>query len=444
MSASREFQSLSAAQSPQTADVIIVGGGPAGAAALWALARLDPKLNLVLIEQSDRLGAGSSLASLENYRSCWPTKCIAQQMKRSLEVFHQAETLLGEGAASSLALKEQGYLFCGFNEHQAESLRDDVTQLRAAGLGHVEYLDHPELRYRFPWLDHHVIAAKFDPQAGWLDSNALIYAYIRSAKRATILTGCVGAEIHIENGRVWGVQTASGMIHAPVVVLAAGAGSIEMAKRGGFSLPALLRPRQSFTTGWRHDRFPDDAPMLIAGPPFPHVRPEARSGAIFGWEYRWHSRHASEDCGSNAAHDAILYPTTDLNKLKDPRFPSLTLALLARQFKHRPGEGFADPRYLRNLHHNIGYYVYRDDSAAFRIDEKGASIPYDSERALIDAHPEIAGLYISTAHGGHGIMTSPAAGEITAHQVLGLPLPDPSWVDFGFGVHWVENDEPVL
>ena len=117
---------------------------------------------------------------------------------------------------------------------------------------------------------------------------------------------------------------------------------------------------------------------------------------------------------------------------------------LARQFGHKDGEGFADGRYLRGISHNIGYYVYRDESAAYRTEPDGTQHPYDSERAIIDTHPEVEGLFMSVAHVGHGIMTSPASGEILASKVLGLPLPNPLFSEFGLDAKWVEYDEGVL
>lgn len=429
---------------PRTADVIVIGGGPAGTAALWALERLSPGTRTVLIEQSDRLGAGSSLASLENFRTCWPALCLAKQMQRSIHIFHHADEYLGEGAAQSIAVKQRGYLFCAFNERQADLFKADVKRLHEIGLTHIEYLNVDEVAYRFGWVGERVIAAKYDPMAGWLDSNALIYRYAQSARSAQIALGIRETQILVERGRVAGVTTPNGRIAAPKVVIAAGAGSRAVGRTAGVELPIVLRPRQSFTTGWRHSPFPEDAPMIIGAAPFPHVRPEARDGAIFGWEYGWRSKHIGAQCGSNAARDAILDPIYPVEQLKDPRFPSITLALLARQFGHAAGMGFADPRYLRGISHNIGYYVYRDESAAYRTDADGAQRPYDSERAIIDACPHVEGLFLSVAHVGHGIMSSPAAGEILASKVLGQPLPDPVFAEFGLAVPWVEYDEGVL
>ncbi|MBZ0309928.1 MAG: FAD-binding oxidoreductase [Anaerolineae bacterium] len=412
---------------PAAADVVVIGGGPAGTAALWAIERAAPGTKTVLIEQSDKLGAGSSTASLENYRTCWPALCMARMMQRSADVLHRAEEFFGE----TLHLKERGYLFCAFTDKQADSLQKDVTHLHDMGMSHIEFLNTAEVRARFPWVGERVIAAKYDPTAGWLDSHALIYAFARSASFAQIVLGVRDSAIRVENGKVIGVKTSAGNIDSPVVIIACGAEAKQMGRTAGVDLPVVVRPRQSFTTPWRHENFPEDAPMLIGAAPYPHVRPEAQSGAIFGWEYTWLDKNTGQD----ALTDPI-FPVTDL---KDPRFPSVTLALLARQFGHRNGEGFAHSRYLRGLVHSIGYYVYRSGEAAHKN-----GMPYVSERALIDAVPEVEGLFASIAHVGHGIMSSPAAGEIIASRVLGLPLPDPTFADFGFAVPWVEYDENAL
>ncbi|MEO8606451.1 MAG: FAD-binding oxidoreductase [Chloroflexota bacterium] len=429
---------------PKSADVVIIGGGPAGTAALWAIERAAPGTKTVLIEKSDRLGAGSSLASLENFRTCWPALPLAKQMQRSVDILRHADEYLGDDAARSIAMKERGYLFCAFTPAGADVLKTDVQRLHEIGLIHIEFLDADEVRYRFGWVGEKVIAAKYDPTAGWLDSNALIYKYAQNAASAQILLGIGNTQICVEGGKVTGVQTPNGKIASEKVVIANGASARAIGRTAGVELPIIVRPRQSFTTGWRHEAFPEHGPMIIGSAPFPHVRPEAQTGAIFGWEYTWHNKNVDESFGTNAAHDALINPVYPAAPLKDPRFPSIALTLLARQFGHENGEGFSDPRYLRGISHNIGYYVYRDESTAYRVAASGAKQAYDSERAIIDAHPEVSGLFVSIAHVGHGIMSSPAAGEILASKILGLPLAEPEYAAFGFDANWVEYDEGVL
>jgi glycine/D-amino acid oxidase-like deaminating enzyme len=434
----RIIASPGSADLPRTADVVIIGGGPAGTAALWAIGRAAPGTRLVLLEKSTSLAAGSSLASLENFRTCWPTPCLAKQMTRSVAVFHHADEVLGDGVKAALAIKQQGYLYCGFTAGQVEGLKRDVAHLHRIGLPHVAFLDADEVAYRYPWLGGRVIGAKVDPIAGWLDSNALVYGYVRGARAARVLLGVEGARIAIRHGRVAGVSTPQGDIAAPNVVIAAGAGSRQVGRTAGIDLPIVLRPRQSFTTPWRHEAFPADAPLVIGARPYPHVRPEARDGAIFAWEYHWNTKQHKE--AGTPTRDRLLDPVWPVERLKDPRFPSATLAWLARQFGDASGQGFADGRYLRGVSHNIGYYVYRDRATTYRTDADGTRHPYDSQRALIGPWPGIEGLFLSVAHVGHGIMSSPAAGEIVAAHVLGHDLPDPVFRQFALDVPWVEYD----
>jgi len=421
---------------PVTADVVVIGGGPAGASAAWALQCAAPGIRTVIIEKGSQLASGASNASLENYRTCWTSLGNARLMRRSIDVFHHAREVLD----ADIGLKERGYLFLGFTEKQAHGLRADVVRLHDIGLTHVEYLDAAELQTRFPQAGPRALAGKYDPIAGWLDSHALVHAYVRQAANCTVLLDIEEARIEVDSGRVVGVWTPFGRISAPKVIIAAGAGARQVGRTAGIELPVVVRPRQSFTTPWRHEPFPELSPMLISSAPFAHVRPEAQTGAIFGHEYNWNDKYVKAN--GEPARDYLTDPLYPVEQLKDPRFPSVTLAILARQFGHADGEGFANPRYLRGIDHRINYYVFRDN--AYYTDAAGAQHPYASQRAIIDAWRDIDGLYLSIAHVGHGIMSSAAAGEIIAARVLDLPLPDPAFADFGLDVPYAEFDHGGL
>ena len=133
----------------------------------------------------------------------------------------------------------------------------------------------------------------------------------------------------------------------------------------------------------------------------------------------------------------LVDPVWPIARCKDPRFPSMVLTLLARQFGYEAGQGFAHPRYMSGIDHRVGYYVYRAN--AYITGADGTRHPYESQRAIIDSWPGIDGLHLSVAHVGHGIMSSPAGGEIIAAKVLGLPLSDPVFRQFGLDVPWVEH-----
>ncbi|HYO88639.1 MAG TPA: FAD-binding oxidoreductase [Candidatus Limnocylindrales bacterium] len=435
----RSLIAPSPADQPKSADVIIVGGGPAGSAAAWALERAQPGIKVVLLERGHQPGSGASNASLENFRTAWAAPCLARLMTRSIDVFMHPEEYFGEGV--DLGAKQRGYLWCAFTEAQAAKLRAEAEHLHAIGLTHVQYLDHDAVQARFGWLGPALIAGKYDPHAGWLDSAALIQAFLRACERTTVLLDVPKLRLLRERERISGVETPAGVIHAPAVLIAAGADSRAIAATANIDLPLVLRPRQSFTTGWRHAEFPANSPAIIGAAPFPHVRPEAQDGAIFGWEYAWNAKSADEQ--GRAAHE-LVEPVYPVDRWRDPRLPSMALMLLARQFGHADGSGFASSRYLRGIDHRAGYYVYRDASAAYTLSSRGKRQPYDSQRAILDAHPDIENLFLSIAHVGHGIMSAPAAGEIVAARILGRPLPDPVFADFAWNAHYVEHDSGGL
>ncbi len=434
---SRFLHNPDVAEMPRTAGVVIIGGGMAGPAASWALQRAMPGIKTVLLEEGDQLANGASKASIENFRTCWPTHCLAAQMSRSAEIYLNADEYLGQGAAQRLNVNQRGYLYCGFTEAQAGKLKDEVHEIHQMGLHHIEYLDEAEVRHRYPWLGRHVVAAKVDPTAGWLDSNALSDLYARTGKDAKFLLGMKNSSIIVEGNKVVGVGTEKGVIQTEKVIIAAGAGSRGVGRTAGIDIPIVLRPRQSYVTPSRHHDIPQDAPFIIGNNPWAYMRPEG-PGGIFGWEYDW--KNTVDPKNGKADHqDGIedyLVDPVSLDRVKDERFPPATLDALKIQF----GDIFTSNHYLRGVKHQAGYYVYRSPENTYTTANDGSKKPYVSERAIIDAYPGIDGLFLSVAHVGHGVMASAASGEIIAAHVLGNDLSNPLFYDFGLNVHWVPND----
>lgn len=401
-------------------DVVIVGGGQAGPAAAWALERADPTIRIALVEANAQLANGASTASLEAIRTTWVPRAIAEQTRRSLEILLNADDYLGEGAAAGLNFRQRGYVWLALDESEAHGLRDVVDLLHAWGITAAQYLEGETARREFPWLPADTIGARVDTTGGWFSSDFLANAFARCTRRTRFLLDTPVTAITAADGRAAGVITPRGAIAAGAVVLAASASCRPLARTVGVELPVVCVPRQSFLTPWRHPDIPADGPLTIGRRPFPHFRPEGE-GLLFAWSY---------------ARPTAADPRYPVEQFKDSRFPEATLYLMGKQFGHRAGEGFRDPRYLsRRIAHQIGYYTMREPVA----DEQGRTI--QSERAIIDHVPGIDGLFVSTAHVGHGVMTAPAAAEILAALIVGREPAIPCWQDFGVNVRLVAHEE---
>ncbi len=424
-----EADTLFSTNTVLTADVVIIGGGQAGPATAWALEREDPTLRIAVLEAGSQLAGGASTASLEQFRTCWTPQAIAEQVRWSVQIFLDPDAFLGEGAAQGLNVRRRGYLWLAMSEDEARAQRENVALLHSWGLRHACALDTDDVRRGYGWLPERVVGAKLDPMAGWLNSDFLASRFARTTQNTRFLLDTRAEAILADDGKVTGVRTARGTAHAPVVILAAGPGSRALGRTVGIDLPLVCIPRQSFSTPYRDPTIPADAPVVISRYPYAHFRPDG-DGLLFAWSYHW-SRHPADEIAPGYT-DTI----PPVQSLKDPRFPEATLFVLARQFGHRDGHGFRDPRYLsRRIAHQIGYYVYRRPTA----DERGQIT--HTERAIIDRYPGLDGLVLSVAHAGHGIMTAPAAAHMAASLALGKTPRIPLWQDFGLGVERVAYEE---
>lgn len=407
-----------------SADVVVIGGGQVGPAVASALEEFDPTISSVVLEVNPSLAGGASLASAECFRSGWTPQAIAQQVAFSIERILQADDYFGPGAKARLNVRQRGYLYLG-RERDIPSMKRAVSLMRSWGIASVEYLDDKGLHDEYPWVPGHFVGARVDRRAGWLDSNSLARLHAEKTKNSRFFMETPAIEIIVSSGAVTGVRTPHGTISTRNVIIASGPGARAMGKSAGIDFPVICVPRQSFTTPFRHDGIPADAPFIIAPSPHAYFRPE-NTGMLFGWAYErmYHENGV-------AVSSYLVDPAKPAGSYKDLWFPSVELDMLKRQFGYHDGHGFGDPRYLRGITHNAGFYVYRYES---RGDER-----IRSERAIIDK-TDIVGLVACIAHAGHGIMTAPAAGHIAAAHVVGVTPGIPLWEDFRLNMPVVENE----
>lgn len=236
---------------PPGAEVIVVGGGLAGASAAYHLARAGMR-PLVLEARSPARGASSRTVGLAaaGVDRCFEraTRIVKASGGRSILAYTALSLDMIEAWEAELpggvGWKRAGSLLLALDDDDAGHLRRLVEAQAAEGLA-VEVIAPESLGALAPGLAiGEVRAAKWTPGDGALDPARLCAALLEEVRS---LGGIVrgGVRVHrvrVTGGRVGGVETSHGHVDAGVVLLAAGAGTPALAPHLS---PDLARSQRS-------------------------------------------------------------------------------------------------------------------------------------------------------------------------------------------------------
>jgi len=232
----------------RTADVVVVGGGIAGACAAFHLAAAG--VRVVLLERSGLAGGttGRSSAVIGAFYGA------AAECRLALATLAELERFEGE-VGGDPGFRQVGLLELG-GAADAESLLASVELRRGAGAG-IEVLDPGAVGAAFPAVRAADISvATFERRAGFVDPVALTRLYAAGAERhgAVVVERCAVTALIAGSGRVRGVDTADGRIESDAVVVANGIGAAELLAPLGVDFG--LRPRSV-----QYARFASAAPL---------------------------------------------------------------------------------------------------------------------------------------------------------------------------------------
>lgn len=355
-----------------TPDVTIIGAGVMGAATAFWLSRLQPALQVLLIEREGSFTTASSSLSASGIRQQFSCAVNIALSRFGIGFLRDAERWLGEDGAG-VGLHEAGYLYLA-NAEQAERLRAVHAIQRREGVA-VALLEPPELRERFPWLGTGDIAlGSLGLQGeGWFDGPALHRALLRQCARQGVQR--IEAEVeawHCEDGAVRGLRLAGGEpLPVQRLVLAAGAWSGALAGRSGVAVPVEADRRSVFVLSC-----PEPLPgcPLIVDPSGFWLRPEGKR-LITGRE------PAAESNGLPLDPDWSEFDELQWQRLAT-RIPALERLRLERAW--------------------AGYYEMN------RFDHN----------ALLGPWPGLPNLFLITGFSGHGMQQAPGAGLALAEWIL--------------------------
>jgi glycine oxidase len=349
-----------------TYDVIVVGGGPVGAACARELVQAGRRV--LVLEPGGELGQGWRAAAgmLAPQIEAEDEDPLLKLGLAGRELYSHLVEPLREATGIDIGLWREGIAHVAANEAEAAALRSRCAWQRQHS--HLaDWLDADEVRARWPWLGP-TAGALWAAREGALEPGKLVDALLIDAERhGAVLARDTVVAIDQANGRAVGVVGQGSRYAAGDIVLAAGAwsGTIEGAPR-----PVAVAPVRG----------------QMAALPWPEG---ARRAIIYG-----------HDCYIVArGEEAIVGSTMEYVGFR----PEVTTEGLAQLFS---GVTALCPLLTR---------------ASVRRTWAGLRPVTPDGLPIIGAEPRLGGLWYATGHGRNGILLAGITGVILRQLITGEP-----------------------
>ena len=352
------------------AEIIVIGGGIAGASAAYELAA---RTSVILLEREAQCGYHATGRSAASFTENYGTATVRRLAMAGRRFFEHPPT----GFVEHDLVRPRGMITIA----RADQLREIDAELARAKqfLPSIRRMAVEEALQRVPVLRADYLAdAIYEPESLDIDVHGLHQGYLRGMKARG---GAIVTEAEVERiaGRagVWSVETRAGTFTAPRLVNAAGAWADEIAAKAGVR-PLGLTPR-------RRTAFTIDAPPGMAIADWPLVNDV---GSAF---------YFKPDAGQLLVSpaDAAASPPTDAQA------DEYELAL------------------------GIDRLQRATSIAVRKVNRKWAGLRTFAADGdpVAGEDPAMPGFFWLAGQGGYGIKTAPALSRIIAGLVLDAALP---------------------
>ncbi|WP_219118236.1 FAD-binding oxidoreductase [Janthinobacterium sp. UMAB-56] len=203
--------------------IVVIGAGIVGASLAYHLAAKGAQVTVVEAGGIASGVTGTSFAWINT--SCAGTDPIAALRGAAIAAWRRLEVQV-----PGLTVRWHGALSYGTQDGRVSPSCILIERARISQL-------EPHLRQPPQQAIH-------EPQQGALDAVAATHALLTAARAlgATVRTHTPVLGFIVQDGRVTGVETATGVLEADVIVLAAGTGTAALAQKLGASLPIHASP----------------------------------------------------------------------------------------------------------------------------------------------------------------------------------------------------------
>ncbi|MGE0871906.1 MAG: NAD(P)/FAD-dependent oxidoreductase [Kofleriaceae bacterium] len=218
---------------PDTAEVVIVGGGVMGLSIAYHLAR-DGLTDIVVIERG-YLAEGASGRNGGGVRQQWSTEINIRLMQESVELCRRFAVDLGV----NVWFRQGGYLFLARSAREVARLEKNIAVQNRCGVA-TRMLEPAEAQEIVPELDlAGVVGASYNPTDGILFPWPFMWGYARQAAAmgVRIFTQTPVGNLERLAGGGYTVHTPRGAVRARRVINATGAWSPKLAEMVGIEVP---------------------------------------------------------------------------------------------------------------------------------------------------------------------------------------------------------------
>lgn len=368
-----------AAALPESASVIVVGGGVMGVSTAFHLA--EAGVSDVLLLERGALGSGSTVKAAGGVRAQFFDELNVRLAARSLELLGRFEERPGQ----QIDLRRVGYLWLLDDPGHVAAFEQAVALQNRLGVPS-RLIDVEQALRLSPYVHADgLLAAAYSPDDGHCTPESVVLGYASAARRlgARLVTGCAVTGVRVVGGEVQAVVTERGEVRAGTVVCTAGAWSAAVGEMVGVELPVVPLRRQVLVTAPVSD-MPASLPFTIDFSTSLYFHREGR-GLLVGMS------------------DPDEQPGFRLGR-SDDWLPRLAEAV------ERRAPGLLDTGLAGGW---AGLYEVTPDA-----------------NALVGEAIDVSRFLYATGFSGHGFLMGPAIGEVMRDLVLGLdPFVDVSPLD---------------